>query len=267
MAPLPSHAVSAAAELLWRTWTQSARIDALPPDCRPTDRADGYAIQSALASLLHQKRVGWKIAATSVVGQRHIGVDGPLAGCYLANRVVDLGASRSSVSIAGNAMRVAEAEFGFRMQTALPPRERPYRVDEVVDAVASMHPTIEIPDSRYRDFASVGAPQLIADAACAWWLMVGPATPGSWRERDLSQAAVKGFLNGRHETTGTGSNVLDDPRIALTWVANELITFGEGLRAGDIVTTGTCIVPLKIAPGDVVRADFGDLGELEVECL
>src|SRR4029434_9881901 len=104
-------AVSAAADLLWRAWTQSARIDALPPDCRPADRADGYAIQSALAARFCQKRVGWKIAATSVVGQRHIGVDGPLAGCYLANRVVDRGSGRSSVAIVGNGMRVAEAEF------------------------------------------------------------------------------------------------------------------------------------------------------------
>jgi 2-keto-4-pentenoate hydratase len=95
---------------------------------------------------------------------------------------------------------------------------------------------------------------------------VGPASPASWRERDLSQTKVDAFLNGAHETTGAGSNVLDDPRLALTWVANELITYGDGLRAGDIVTTGTCIVPVPIAPGDVVRADFGDLGVVEVEC-
>jgi 2-keto-4-pentenoate hydratase len=163
-------------------------------------------------------------------------------------------------------MRVAEAEFGFRMKTALPKRDRPYELGEVVDAVASMHPTIEIPDSRYRDFAAVGAPQLIADDACAWWLMIGPASPGSWRERDLSQAKVDAFRNGVQESTGSGSKVLDDPRLALTWVANELITYGKGLAAGDIVTTGTCIVPVAIAPGDVVRADFGDLGVLEVEC-
>jgi 2-keto-4-pentenoate hydratase len=38
--------------------------------------------------------------------------------------------------------------------------------------------------------------------------------------------------------------------------------FGEGLRAGDIVTTGTCVTPVPVAPGDAVRADFGDFGEV-----
>ena len=32
-------------------------------------------------------------------------------------------------------------------------------------AVATLHPAIEVPDSRYDDFTRVGAPQLIADNA------------------------------------------------------------------------------------------------------
>jgi 2-keto-4-pentenoate hydratase len=56
--------------------------------------------------------------------------------------------------------------------------------------------------------------------------------------------------------------VLGDPRIALAWIANELRTFGDGLRAGDIVTTGTCVPPVPIAPGDCVRADFGVFGDV-----
>ena len=60
-------------------------------------------------------------------------------------------------------MRVAEAEFAFRLKRSLPARERVYGVQEVLDAVESLHPAIEIPDSRYDDFAGVGAPQLIAD--------------------------------------------------------------------------------------------------------
>jgi 2-keto-4-pentenoate hydratase len=54
--------------------------------------------------------------------------------------------------------------------------------------------------------------------------------------------------------------VLGDPRQALTWIANELRTYGDGLRAGDIVITGTCVKPVALTPGDVVRMDFGALG-------
>jgi 2-keto-4-pentenoate hydratase len=57
--------------------------------------------------------------------------------------------------------------------------------------------------------------------------------------------------------------VLGDPRVALTWLANELSSLGIILRAGQVVTTGTCLVPLEIAPGDHVRMNFGVLGRVE----
>ena len=119
-----------------------------------------------------------------------------------------------------------------------------------------------MPDSRYNDFARVGAPQLIADTACACWFVLGRATNEDWRARDLANHSVTAHKNGQSAGTGSGANVLGDPRIALTWIANELRTFGEGLRAGEIVTTGTCVAPVPVAPGDRVRADFGDFGDV-----
>jgi 2-keto-4-pentenoate hydratase len=254
-------AINAAAATLWQHWTASTRIHELPAGLRPATRADGYAIQTALASVSGQKIVGWKIAATSRAGQSHIGVDGPLAGCLLANRMLESGAR---VSLAGNLMRVAEAEFAFRLKHTLPRRDAPYERNEVLAAVESMHPAIELPDSRFLDFAKVGAPQLIADDACAWWLVVGAATIGDWRATDLAEHPVVVQRNGVPETTGRGANVLGDPRLALTWLANELRTYGAGLQPGDLVTTGTCITPLRIGPGERVRADFGSFGAVEV---
>jgi 2-keto-4-pentenoate hydratase len=194
-------------------------------------------------------------------------VDGPLAGRLISGRVATVTRERSArepTSLDGNIMRVAEAEFAFRMRASLPPRERVYGVQEVLDAVESVHPAVEVPDSRYEDYARVGAPQLIADCACACWLIVGEAADADWRPLDLASHQVATFLNDRPSATGVGSNVLRDPRLALTWLANELRTYGQGLTAGDIVTTGTCIDPVAITPGDSFRVDFGQLGELVV---
>jgi 2-keto-4-pentenoate hydratase len=252
--------IDAAAALLWGNWGRTTRIDQLPPDCRPANRAEGYAIQAELARLSGQARVGWKIAATSVAGQKHIGVDGPLAGQLLADRVFAGGAR---VALGDSIMRVGEAEFAFRFGRALPKREAPYTLEEVLAAVESLHPAIEIPDSRYHDFARVGAPQLIADNACAFWFVLGAATDAGWRGRDLSAHGLTVTKNGAHAADGSGANALGDPRVALTWIANELRVYGEGLRAGEVVTTGTCVTPVPITPGDRLRADFGALGSVE----
>jgi 2-keto-4-pentenoate hydratase len=249
-----------AAAILWQNWQQRSRIDQLPPNCRPVDRAAGYSAQRAVVRFSGQPIVGWKIAATSAAGQKHIGVDGPLAGPLLANRVLENGAT---VPLDGNIMKVAEAEFAFTFCTDLPKRPNPYTIEEVLAAVESLHPAIEVPDSRYNDFAQVGAPQLIADTACACWFVLGPASRADWRSRDLVTHAATVYRNGDRAATGSGANVLGDPRVALTWLVNELRTYGDGIQTGQFVTTGTCIIPVPIAPGDTIRADFGEFGSVE----
>jgi len=249
-----------AAAVLWRNWTQSTRIDELPEHCRPNDRAEAYAIQAELATLSGQASIGWKIAATSPAGQAHIGVDGPLAGRLLSQRVLEDGAN---ISLSGNLMQVAEAEFAFRFGKPLPKRDRPYDVEEVLEAVESLHPAIEIPDTRYHDFVRVGGPQLIADNACACWFVLGAAARADWRGQDLMTRKVMAYRNGELTAEGSGASVLGDPRIALTWLVNELSAFGDGLLAGEVVTTGTCITPMRIAPGDQIRIDFGSFGLIE----
>ena len=249
--------IEAAADLLWDLWTRGARVSGLPERIRPRTRDDGYAVQERFEPRSGSPLFGWKIAATSIAGQRHINVDGPLAGRLLAERAFECGAA---LPFGANHMRVAEAEFAFRMGTTLVPRDQPYDVAEVLAAVDTLHPAIEVPDSRYDDFTIVGAPQLIADNACAHLFVLGPPATADWRRLDLVEHVVTGTIVGKTTHAGKGANVLGDPRIALTWLANELSGLGIPLAERQIVTTGTCIVPLPIEPGDDVEMDFGALG-------
>lgn len=251
----------AAAALLVRHWEAGTRLDVLPEPVRPRTRADGYAIQSHLMEHTRAPLFGWKIAATSLAGQQHVKVDGPLAGRLLAEKVREDGAT---LSLATSNMRVAEIEFAFRFAREVPPRPRAYEVEEVMGAVATLHTAIEVPDSRFNDFCVVGAPQLIADNACANLFILGPAVATAWRDLDLAAYPVSGVVAGKSEHSGKGSNVLGDPRIALTWLVNELSGLGISMRGGEVVTTGTCVTPIAVAPGDKVTASFGRLGTLSV---
>jgi 2-keto-4-pentenoate hydratase len=251
-----------ASALLSRHWRNGSTLEALPSQLRPTTRADGYLIQSQLEKLSSQPLFGWKIAATSHAGQQHIAVDGPLAGRLLSEMVHPEGAT---IALGANRMRVAEAEFAFRMNCDLPPRAARYEIDEVLDAVASLHPAIEVPDSRFDNFTVVGAPQLIADNACAHQFVLGPEAPAAWRSIDLASHRVVGEVGTRLSREGSGANVLGDPRLALVWLVNELSQHGLTLGANQIVTTGTCLVPLEIFPGDRVTVHFGALGRIGVQ--
>src|SRR6476619_4846299 len=91
----------------WRAGTKCAGLEAV---LRPHDRVEGYAIQARIEGYSSASLFGWKIAATSEAGQKHINVDGPMAGRILAETVIPDG---GTASMAGNEMRVAEPEFAF----------------------------------------------------------------------------------------------------------------------------------------------------------
>ncbi|WP_395690061.1 2-keto-4-pentenoate hydratase [Aestuariivirga sp.] len=248
---------AAAAELLLDHWATSGRLADLPETVRPSSRAEGYQVAAVLAARSGSAVAGWKIAATSEAGQKHINVDGPLAGRIFTKRLLPPGAS---VPLAGNIMRVAEAEFAFGFIRDLPARSTPYSEAEALAAVGSLHLSIEVPDSRYEDFTKVGAAQLIADTACACWLVLGPPVTVPWRGLDLSEHVVRGFVNGQLRSEGTGRAVLGNPFTALTWFVNEAANYCGGVMAGQFVTTGTCLTPMAVSSGDAVSADYGLLG-------
>ena len=255
----PSHLD--AARLLAGAWLSGSHLDALPAALRPHSIDDGRAVQAHWAEATGDRIAGWKIAATSLAGQQHIAVPGPLAGPVFARRVHADGAT---LSLAGNRMRVAECEIVFRMGRALPPRALAYSRDEVLAAVQSLHPGIEAPDSRLRQFELAGQAQLIADCACTNDMVVGAAVAPDARVQGLPALVVQARVSDGRTPQGLGSNVLGDPVEALCWLVNELSATGRTLEAGQFVTTGACVAPIPVLPGQRVDADFGWIGRIAV---
>jgi 2-keto-4-pentenoate hydratase len=253
-----------AGKILFRAWQEGEVINNLPNSCRPLSRTEGYQVQQFFEMHSGHALRGWKIAATSTAGQKHIGVSGPIAGRLLQERCHSSGAE---LSLTNNRMAVAEPEFAFCMGKDLIPRSDVYSLPEILTAVAELHPAIEVPDSRFADFTKVGEAQLIADNACAHEFVLGPVAPEYWRSLDLSAHRVSARLDRASETIlreGSGFAVLGSPLRALMWLVNELSSLGVPLRRGQIVTTGACMQPLDVQAGDKVIADFGSIGTVSV---
>ncbi len=253
--------IERAAAALAAAWRDDAHFGAMPEGCAPATLADGYAVQSRLAKLVGTPQSGWKIAATSAGGQRHIGVEHPLIGRLFADRVYP---APATLMMRDNRMRVAEAEFCFRFGRDLPAGVTDLTAEAVMEYVDALFPAIEVPDSRFVDFVSVGAPALVADNACAREFVLGEPVAGDWRDIAFDRFPVVVYLDGERAVEGVGADVLGDPRDALAWMANECARRDMTLKSGHLVTTGVLGRPLAIAPGNRVRADFGVLGEVEL---
>ncbi|WP_281018058.1 MULTISPECIES: fumarylacetoacetate hydrolase family protein [unclassified Minwuia] len=254
-----------AAEILMQARTGRTRIPVLPPDAMPDDIAEAYAVQPAVRKAISAngggRQIGWKIGCTNETAQRQIGVHEPFFGGIFENTSKP---SPATFSTDDFFMTVIEAEVGFLMGEDLPAAAAPYDPGSVGDAVAAAFPAIEIVDSRFQDWTTIGPLQIIADNGShgAW---VHGAPVSNWQDIDLAELAVNLYADGELVREGQGINVMDHPLNALTWLANVRAVYArDGLKAGDRVSTGTTIVVYDAHKGQHLKADFGPLGSIEL---
>ncbi|SLN74329.1 2-keto-4-pentenoate hydratase [Oceanibacterium hippocampi] len=239
----------------------AVRNGAPPVERAPTDdMALAYRVQAFHSAALEGPAIGYKIGCTNPAVQKTLGIDEPFFGRMHARTTFE---SPLELPASAFRMRVVEPEYAFRMAEDLPAAAAPYDPAAVSAAIAAVIPGIEIVDSRYRDWKSpsVGAVGLVADNGVhgAWVRGREFAWP---TDHDLLDTPVVLYRGDEVMAEGDGRAVLGDPINALTWLANVLTQQGLSLKAGDFVTTGTCTTVYMAEAGDVVRADFGGLGEI-----
>ncbi len=260
---LSAAAVQDAVELLLAARGDFRRLDRFPEACTPATFDDAYAIQERFAGAFGVPVAGYKIGCTSEEAQKMLGSPGPFAGRVFAPFLLH---SPAEISASAFHRIGIEAEFVFTLARDLPPRPAPYGADEVADAVAALHPGIEIVDGRWADWMKVGIHSIVADNGANGGLVIGPGT-ADWRKLDLPAAPVTLRFDGAVIAQGSGAAVLGNPLNALVWLANDLSRRGFGLKARDAVTTGTT-TSIHFAKADtIVEVDFGVLGKAEVRIV
>ncbi|CAN5850455.1 fumarylacetoacetate (FAA) hydrolase [soil metagenome] len=221
----------------------------------PPDTETAYRVAALVAEELAWPVVGWKIAAMKEEMQKALRTDAPIYG-----RVYSAKPTPVAVVHATLASPIPEVEYQAKLGTDLRPRSRPYTVEEVTEAVASLHPGLELAECRFiHDQAFPPLPAILADGAGSGTIIYGPPIEG-WRERDIVNQQATLSSDGRLRRKGTAAAALDHPMIPLTWLANELSRTGVGLTAGQMISTGTLTGMLAPKPGETYIADFGPFG-------
>jgi 2-keto-4-pentenoate hydratase len=229
----------------------------LAPELVPPDKDTAYRIAGMVAEELGRPVRGWKIAAAKEEMQKALRTDQPIYG-----RVFEIVASPASVEFAKQCSPIPELEYMARLGVDLAPRARPYIVEEVTEAVASLHPGLELAECRFvHDDSFPPLPAILADGAGSGTIVYGPPIE-DWRRRDIAGQEAVLSCNGTPRRTGTAAAALDHPMVPLTWLANELSRTGVGLKAGQMVSTGTLTGMLRPKAGETYLADFGPFGSV-----
>jgi 2-keto-4-pentenoate hydratase len=225
-------------------------IAMLPEGARPQSEADSYAIQDAVLHRLGERVGGWKVGFSPE--------GGIFCAPIYASRVE---ASPASLPASGFHVIGIECEIGFRLNQALVKRAQPYSSDEIL-AASSLHPTIEIVDSRYQDFRSLDRLHVLADNFSNGALVYGAAATG-WQGMDLVHPPIRVTADDKDFAECTGLRA-GDPVGLFVELVNHVAAQRGGVPAGTFVTTGTHTGMVFTDPGAKIRADYGPLGRVEV---
>lgn len=233
----------------------------LDPGLVPPDGDAAYRIAAEVEAELGWTRLGWKIAATRPEMQRALRATSPIYGRVYAPFVTP---SPAAMDCARLLHPLPECEYVVRLAQDLPPRDRPYVEAEVREAVASISPGIEVAECRFvPDAAFPPLAAILADGAGSGTLVLG-APIEDWAARDIPGQEIVLRVDGVERRRGTAGTALGHPLEPLTWLANELSRTGIGLRAGEVVSTGTCTGMLKARAGEEHVADYGPFGEVRI---
>ena len=238
------------AEAIAAAWQAPERRLAAWPGAEVRDAAEGYRLQRAV------------MARLGVVGGWKVGASGPDAPPSCAPMPLS-GMLRgpAAVSMRRFPAPLVESEICLRLGRDLAPRAEAYSEAEVMDAVESCHPALEILQSRFLDEGVLDASGRLADLLGHGGFVWGDAIEG-WRAVEFAGLGVVQEAGGK-AVTGRGNPAGRMGRL-LCWLANEGAREAGGLRAGQVVTCGSWTGKTAVsAPGEV-RVCFEGAPELRV---
>jgi 2-keto-4-pentenoate hydratase len=255
-------AAGRAAEALLAEHKARLRFTTLGPPEKPATISDAYDIQDRYVALLrgeHGAAVGYKVGLTSAAMQAFCGIDHPIAGVVLARRVHRSGATirRSDFGRLG-----LEFEIAVRLKSDIPVTGLPYTAETIRPHIDGVGAAIELVDDRDADYAGLDVLSLVADNSWNAGIVLSQfATAWPDLESVLGRATKDGVAIGE----GHGRDILGHPFHSVAWLATKLGSRGVGLKAGQVVMTGSVMKTIFPSEDANYRFDLAPVGVVEVQ--
>lgn len=236
-----------------RSRTPVPRLSARYPDMTVEDSYRVQSLWQRRSEASGRRLAGRKIGLTSRAMQLASGITEPDYGLIFGDMVLENGCS---VQWDQYTFPRVEVELAFVLNRDISGPGA--TLFDVLNATEYVVPALEILDSRIEmDGRSIV--DTIADNAAMGAMVVG-GNPVRPQDLDLRWVSAVLYRNQSIEETGVAAGVLGHPAAGVYWLANKIAAFGDGLKAGEIILSGSFTRPTPVYRGDTVFADYGKLG-------
>jgi 2-keto-4-pentenoate hydratase len=252
-------AAQRAAEKLLAAHKANLRFEPLGPPEAPATIADAYDIQDRYVALLRQAHggdAGYKVGLTSAAMQAFCGIDHPIAGVVLTKRVHQSGVTvrRSDYGRLG-----LEFEIAVRIKSDVP--VMPCTADMIGPHIGGVGAAVELVDDRSADYAKLDVRTLVADNSWNGGIVLSEFAT---RWPDLESVLGRATKDRAAIGEGHGRDILGHPFHSVAWLATQLASRGVGLKAGQVVMTGSVMKTVFPEQDANYRFDLKPIGFVEV---
>jgi 2-keto-4-pentenoate hydratase len=253
-----------AAEALLAEHKANLRFKPLGPPEAPATISDAYDIQQKYVALLrgeHGDAVGYKVGLTSAAMQAFCGIDHPIAGVVLASRLHRSGATvrRSDFGRLG-----LEFEIAVRIKSDVAVTGMPCTAGMIAPHIDGVCAAIELVDDRGADYANLDVLSLVADNSWNGGIVLSEFAT-TWP--DLESVPGLATKDGVAIGEGHGRDILGHPFNSVAWLATQLASRGAGLKAGQVVMTGSVMKTVFPVEDAIYRFDLEQIGFVEVQVM
>jgi 2-keto-4-pentenoate hydratase len=223
--------------------------------------SDAYDVQDRYVALLRNEQgevAGYKVGLTSQAMQTFCGIDHPIGGVVLARRVHRSGAT---IRRADYGRLGLEFEVAVRIKSDVPASTTPLAPAAIQPHIDAVGAAIEVVDDRAADYSRLDVRSLVADNSWNAGIVVS-SFASAWPDLEAvrGRATKGGVLIGE----GHGRDILGHPFNSVAWLAAQLAGRGEGLKAGQVVMTGSVMKTVFPAEDASYRFDLEGLGSVEI---
>lgn len=227
-----------------------------------SDFDTAYAVQERVMTLKGQPTAGYKVSLTSEETQKMFDTDAPLYGQQVAERFLK---GPADVNVDHMNEPLLEVELGFRAKKTLSPE------DSLEDLLhkTTVCGTVELPDARFVNwFPALGKYNVLSDCAVGGAVVYGEERDADQVFSSVDDAAtvhVDLYHDGEKVSEGDSSEVLDNPLNSLQWLVKKLAEQGKVFARGQLVSSGTFLLPPHLTAGKWEAKFNHDFGTVTVD--
>jgi len=207
-----------------------------------------------------EKLAGFKVGFTNIAVREKMGFPDSTYGYLMDSMLIQSGAN---VTMGNLIAPKIECEICFRLGKDL--KGKGLTVEDVLSATEAVSGSFEICDARIRDW-KCPYPDFFADNGFSGRVVL----PGRWlsvAKLDLLNETVALLQDGKTLAEGKGEMAMGHPAKAVSWLAGKLEERGRGLKAGQIIMTGTLTPITPVQKGSDYTARFSSLGQVTVKFI